>query len=113
MGHNYDSNLFFLDSYVVLAEEPQCDKNKKKQTEIKYRSKDPIFNQSFAFSMSNDKLIIVATLFLKDKVKGHWIAKGEVKLGQDVEHWSGQTHWAQALAQAGKPVTFWHLLTPP
>lgn len=63
--------------------------------------------------MSNDQLIIAATLFVRDKIKGNWVAKGEIKLGQDVEHWTGQSHWAQALANAGTPVTLWHLLTPP
>ena len=96
-----------------MAEEPQRDKNKKKQTEIKYRSKDPTFNQSFVFSMTNDRLVIVATLFVKDKIKGNWVAKGEIKLGHDVENWSGQTQWAQALAHAGTPIPSWHLLKPP
>lgn len=60
--------------------------------------------------MPHDELVIVATLFCKDKVKGHWSSCGEVKLGQGVETWSGQAQWSQALDREGQPVTFWHLL---
>ncbi|XP_078484087.1 uncharacterized protein LOC100185761 [Ciona intestinalis] len=101
------------DCYVVLAEEPPSGKSAKKQTKISHRNQDPVFQESFIFSMPNDQLVILATLFVKDKVKGNWVSCGQVKLGQAVSTWSGQLQWAQALDREGQPVTFWHLLSLP
>nr|CAB3266769.1 synaptotagmin-7 [Phallusia mammillata] len=103
----------YQDCYVVLTEEPSVEKSSKKQTKISHRDKDPVFEESFIISMSNDQLVIMATLFVKDRVKGIWIPFGFVKLGDGVDNWSGQLQWSQALAREGQPVVYWHLLRAP
>lgn len=105
--------MWIPDCYVVLNEEPPVEKSSKKQTKISHRDKDPVFEESFIISMSSDQLAIVATLFVKDRVKGVWLPYGVVKLGHGVDSWSGQLQWSQALAREGQPVVYWHLLKSP
>lgn len=98
------------DCYVVLTEERACEGTAKKQTKISHRCKDPVFKESFIFAMPNDHLVIVAALFVRDKMKGHWLPCGQIKLGHGIEDWSGQAQWTQALDKEGQSVTYWHVL---
>lgn len=98
------------DCYVVLTEAKASEGAAKKQTKISHRCKDPVFKQSFIFAMPNDQLVIIAALYVRDKIKGHWSNCGQIKLGHGVGDISGQNQWTQALDKEGQSVTFWHFL---
>ena len=101
---------FATDCYVVLTEAKSSEGAAKKQTKISHRCKDPVFKQSFIFAMPNDQLVIVAALYVRDKIKGQWSNCGQVRLGHGVGDVSGVDQWTQALDKEGQPVTFWHFL---
>ncbi|XP_039268339.2 uncharacterized protein LOC120343268 isoform X1 [Styela clava] len=105
------------DCFVTLTEILPNVKIAKKQTKIVHRTQDPVFHESFLFSLCTDaqtpdELVIVATLYLKDRVRGTTEPVGEALLGQLVDNWSGRSQWAQALAKEGEATTHWHALVP-
>ncbi|KAK3729472.1 hypothetical protein QZH41_009382, partial [Actinostola sp. cb2023] len=85
----------------------------RKRTAMQKKTCNPVYNEAFAFKVSQEALLMITFRILvvnktshgQDEVIGH------VTLGQHVTG-SGFSHWSHMLAALRKPVAMWHPIIP-
>ncbi|KXJ11754.1 Synaptotagmin-12 [Exaiptasia diaphana] len=85
----------------------------RKRTAMQKKTYNPVYNEAFAFKVSQDALpkITFRILVVNKTSHGQDEVIGHVTLGQHVTG-SGFSHWSHMLAALRKPVAMWHPIVP-
>ena len=83
----------------------------KKKTSVREKTLNPIYNESFNFSITNEKIkqaSVVLAVHDYDKL-GRNEFLGQVHLGLK-RGGSEDKHWSDMISRVGQPVSEWHSL---
>ncbi|XP_031569803.1 synaptotagmin-5-like [Actinia tenebrosa] len=85
----------------------------RKRTAMQKKTFNPVYNEAFAFKVSQDALpkITFRVLVINKTSHGQDEVIGHVTLGQHVVG-SGFSHWSHMLTTLRKPVAMWHPIIP-
>ena len=101
------------DPYVTLFLIENGKKTMKRKTNVKMRTLDPVFNESFPFEIDMSDFEEISLMFIvADYDKGQpGEAIGQCIIGQ-LGQGLGAKHWEQVRRSPGKSISFWHALRP-
>jgi Ca2+-dependent lipid-binding protein len=85
----------------------------RKRTAMQKKTNNPVYNEAFAFKVSQDALakITFRVLIVNKTSHGQDEVIGHVSLGQHVSG-TGFSHWSHMLTTLRKPVAMWHPIMP-
>ena len=103
--------LCVVDPYVRIWPTVNGKRLDKKKTSIMTKTLNPVYNESFVFSVPADK--IKASRVLLQVMDYDKLSKDDVIGVVELGHKTGQltsNHWSEMLASKGRPVAHWHKL---
>uniref|UniRef100_A0A915I7M1 C2 domain-containing protein n=1 Tax=Romanomermis culicivorax TaxID=13658 RepID=A0A915I7M1_ROMCU len=102
-----------VDPYVKLWLVHQGNKWEKRKTTVKNQNLSPVFNETFAFTVTKDRLQdtqLVASVMDRDII-GNNDEIGHIILGKRGSD-TGHKHWKEVCDKPTQPMTMWHKLSP-
>ena len=102
---------FVSDPYVKVSLKNDAKVVGKKKTSVRDKTLNPIFNESFVFSITSEKIrystLHVAVMDYDKFSKNDYI--GVIDLCERAGGTESK-HWKEMLSSSGQPVSFWHTL---
>lgn|SRR6218665_488296 len=100
-----------VDPYVKIWLLNNGKRVEKRKTSVKERTTNPVYNESFVFNLSTDRVRLASVTFCvaDRRTIGHNPVIGQVTLGSR----SGPAevrHWNEVIEKARQPIAQWHRL---